>query len=146
MGGRADTFCGKEAEARVSGGFIAGGEHGLQAEADAHERNSAGNGIAQRLDEFALGERAHECAEMADAGENECVARGEGFGSGGALGGHAEAGEGALDRRKISGSVFDQCDVHSRPFVLGSTRMSWRSRVAAKRSARANALKIASTW
>jgi hypothetical protein len=82
---------------------------------------------------------------MANAGKNQSIAAREGFGRGCAARFDPEAREGALDGRKIARSVFDECDVHSNPFVLGSTRFSCGSRVAAKRSALANALKIAST-
>ena len=83
---------------------------------------------------------------MADARKNQGVARGERFGRGRAAGFHIEPRERALDRGEISRSIFNQCDVHSRPFVLGSTRFNCGSRVAANRNARAKALKIASTW
>ena len=82
---------------------------------------------------------------MADAGKNQSIAARESLRRGCAARFDAEARERALDRRKIARSVFHECDVHSRPFVLGSTRFNCGSRVAAKRSALANALKIAST-
>src|SRR5579859_5410603 len=45
-------------------------------------------------------------------------------------------------KKKIPGAVFHECNVHSRPFVLGRTRFNCGSRVAENRSARAKALKI----
>ena len=51
----------------------------------------------------------------------------------------------ALDRGQISGAVIDDRDLHSSPFVDGSTRRSCLSRVTAKRSAFAKALKMDST-
>ena len=82
---------------------------------------------------------------MADAGKNQRIAVRQRLRRGRAARFDAEPRERALDRRKISRSVFHECDIHSRPFVLGSTRFNCGSRVAAKRSALANALKIAST-
>ena len=82
---------------------------------------------------------------MADAWKNQSVTAREGLGGGRAARFDAEPRKRALDRRKISRSVFHECDIHNSPFVLGSTRFNCGSRVAAKRSALANALKIAST-
>src|SRR6202043_1273897 len=83
---------------------------------------------------------------MADAGKNQGVTIGEGLRRRRAARFDAETTERALDGRKISRAVFHECDIHNKPFVLGSTRFNCGSRVAAKRSALANALKIASTW
>jgi len=59
---------------------------------------------------------------------------------------NTETLEGAFNRRQIPRTVIEDSHFHSRPLVLGNTRRSLRSRDTAKRSARANALKIASTW
>ncbi len=132
-------------EPSVTRRFIAGRKHGLQAEADPEQRNALCDGLAQRDDQRAFVERVHQRAEMPHAGENKCVAGSNRLGSRGPAGFHAETRECPLDRRKIPCSVFHQRDVHSSPFVLGNTRFNCGSRVAANRSARANALKMAST-
>ena len=82
---------------------------------------------------------------MTDAGKNQRVAACEGLRCGRATRFNAETRERSLDRRKITCSVFHKRDIHNSPFVLGSTRFNCGSRVAAKRIALANALKIAST-
>src|SRR6185369_2947194 len=56
-----------------------------------------------------------------------------------------QRGERFAYRRQVAGLVVDQGD-HSRPFVLGSIFASRLSFATATRSARANALKTASTW
>ena len=135
----------KQRQARVAGRFVAGCEHGLKSEANSQQGDSARQPRRAAAHQRALAERTHERAEMADAGKNQRVASREAFRRGRAARFDAEARERALDRRKISCSVFDECDVHNSPFVLGSTRFNCGSRVAANRSALANALKIAST-
>src|SRR4029077_19855132 len=101
--------------------------------------------VLQRLHKRTVAERAHERGEMADAGENQSVGIRAGLRRGYAARLNAEPRERAFDRRKITRSVFHKRDIHRRPLVLGSTRFNCGSRVAAKRSALANALKIAST-
>src|SRR4029077_18577480 len=109
------------------------------------ERRSARNCLAQRRDQSALAERAHERAKVADAGKNQGVAVHERLRRGCPERFDSDVGERTFNGRKVSRSIFHQCDFHSKPFVLGSTRFNCGSRVAAKRSALANALKIAST-
>jgi hypothetical protein len=82
---------------------------------------------------------------MSDAWKNQRIAVREGSWRGGAMRFDAEQRKRSLDRREITRSIFHKRDVHNRPFVLGSTRFNCGSRVAANRSALANALKIAST-
>jgi len=135
----------EESEAAVAGGFIACRKHRLQAKTDSKERRAARDGFSQRLDQRAFAQRAHECAEVAHAGKNQSVAVRERLRSGNAARLDAQASESALHRGKIPCSVFHESDVHSSPFVLGRMCFNCGSRVAAKRSARANALKIAST-
>lgn len=57
----------------------------------------------------------------------------------------SELAEGPFYGRHVAGAVVDQRDVHNSSFVLGSTLRSRLSRDTAKRSARAKALKRAST-
>ena len=57
----------------------------------------------------------------------------------------ADGGEALANGGQIAGAVVDERD-HSSPFVLGQHPRQRRSRAQATRSARANALKTASTW
>ena len=57
----------------------------------------------------------------------------------------ARSTDGRLPASYSTSEIF-MAHAHSSPLVLGSTRFSCGSRVAANRNARANALKIASTW
>ena len=101
--------------------------------------------------EIAFAQACDERGEMADAGQYDRFRGGDLLRLDGALGLRAELAQRALDRRQIPRAVIDDCDFHSiscrssRPLVDGSTRRNWRSRVTAKRSAFANALKIDST-
>src|SRR5262249_29907944 len=52
----------------------------------------------------------------------------------------------ALDGWNVSRAIVNDRHVHSNSFVLGRTFFNRLSRATANRSARANALKIASTW
>ena len=98
-------------------------------------------------EQAARAERAHQLAEMADAGKNQRAGGGDRFRRGRAFGLDALPRQRALHRRQIARVVFDQRNFHdfTEPLVLGSTRFSCGSRVAANRNARAKALKSAST-
>jgi len=81
---------------------------------------------------------------MADARENERACRSNLCGVGDTFCFGAKAAQRALYRRQISGTVIDDGKFHKSPLVVGKTRRSWRSRVTAKRRARAKALNITS--
>ena len=95
--------------------------------------------------ELAFVEGADQCGIVADSGQDDCVSRREGFRRVGALRVCAEAAEGPFNRGDVAGPVVKQEKIHRRPFVLGRTRARRLSRETANRSARANALNIAST-
>lgn len=139
------NFLRKQREPGVSGRFVTRGKHGLEAETNSQQWGAARHSLAQRIHQGTLAERTHERTKMADAGKDQSVAVCKSLRRGCAARIDAEPRERTLNRRKVSCSVFHERDIHRRPFVLGSTRFSCGSRVAAKRSALANALKIAST-
>ena len=155
MAGSASTLPRKQAQTRIARSFGARSKKRLQAQADAEQRNAACNGISKRCKQTARAQRPHELAEVADAGKDQGLSGANGLRSGRAFCLDALPGERALDRRQITGVIFDERDLfrqrfvwrtrHIKPFVLGRTRFSCGSRVAANRSARAKALKSAST-
>ena len=94
---------------------------------------------------FLFAQAGDESGEMPHARQNDRLRRAQLLRDDCAFRFRAQLSQGALDRRQIPGAVIDDRDLHSSPFVDGSTRRSCLSRVTAKRSAFANALKIAST-
>ena len=85
-------------------------------------------------------------AEVADAGDHDAGRRArDRAGAAGVVERRAHGRQRLAHRRQVAGAVIDQRD-HKSPFVDGSVRPSCRSFEQATRSARANALKIASTW
>ena len=82
---------------------------------------------------------------MSDARKNQRSRRRDLFWLGDAFRFRAQIAQRAPDRRQISGTVINDRKFHSSPFVVGKTRRNCRSRVTAKRSARAKALNITST-
>ena len=135
----------KKAEARVSRRFFARREHRLQSQADSKNRHARVERRAQRLGQISLTQARDECGEVSDSGKHDRFRRGQLRRLDRALGFRAQSAQRAFDRRQIPGAVVDDGDFHSSPFVDGSTRRSCLSRVTAKRSAFANALKIDST-
>src|SRR5260221_4021 len=123
-------------QTRVPNRLVARRKHGLQPETNAQQGYAACDGVAERLHKRTLGERAHQRSEMADARKNQRVARRKRVRRGRAARFDAEPCERALDRWKISCAIFNQCDVHSSPFVLGRMCFNCGSRVAANRNAR----------
>src|SRR5579872_6245799 len=129
------------------GSFFARFVEGLQSETNAQKRNATLQRREQRSSKLLFIEGADECGEMSDAGQNQCacfidlircICAGR-FG--------AQPLQCAFDARHIACAVVDECDrcLHRRPFVLGRTLRRRLSRETAKLSARANALKSAST-
>ena len=135
----------KDSQAGFAGRFRAAGKKRLQPEADAEKRRSASDDFGDRRNQVARLQRAHQLPEVADARQDQPLGGANRFRRGRALGLDALAIERGLDRRQIAGAVFDQRNFHSSPLVLGKTRFNCGSRVAAKRNARAKALKSAST-
>jgi hypothetical protein len=83
---------------------------------------------------------------VSDAREKESFRARDAIGSSSPTRVGSEAMQGALDGRDIPGTVVDERNFHRSPLVLGKMLRSRRSREAANRSARAKALKSASTW
>ena len=136
----------QQAEADVSGCFFTGGKERLKTHADAQNRHAFFVRFTQRGEELRAVQAGNRRRKVADAGENDPLRVAQMLRRGGAMGFRAERLQRAFNRGKISRAVVDHGDVHSIPLVEGSRRWSWRSRVMAKRNARAKALKIDSTW
>ena len=143
--GRRDALAasGEQAEARQVGIFGASLEEPLHAETDAEQRAAGCRQIGQRAAPR-VAERPG-FREVSDAGNHDGTGAGEILrftrqGDGG-----SRRLQAALDRREVAGAVVDEGD-HNSPFVLGSVRARRRSRAQAMRSARANALNMASIW
>src|SRR5262249_23294829 len=113
---------------------------------DTQERNAAGDRLKKRLSQTVLVERADNGGIVTDAGKDN-------------RGGPAQLGwfghpyrtrakplQRALDGGYVASAIVDERDGHSKPFVLGRTLLSRRSRLTANRKARAKALKMASIW
>ena len=90
-------------------------------------------------------QRAKQRAAMSDSGQNQgsCGANIVAAIGGDDLG--AKFSQRAFDRSDISRPVINHRNLHKSSLVLGSTLFKRLSRDTAKRSARANALKTAST-
>ncbi len=144
--GSARTSLREKSEARVSGASSLDANMACKSQADSENRHSGLERGAQRLREVPLAQACDECGEVPHARQHDRFRCGQLRGLDRALGIRAQPAQRALDRRQIPGAVIHDRDFHSSPFVEGSTRRSCLSRVTAKRSAFANALKIDSTW
>ena len=82
---------------------------------------------------------------MANAWKNKALSGGNVLGVIGAHNRSAQAAQRAPHGGDVARAVIDQRNIHRSSFVLGSTLRNRLSRETAKRSARANALKSAST-
>ena len=90
-------------------------------------------------------EGANQGGVMTNSRKQQGFRLGNAFGRRRAVRFSTEALEGALDGGHIAGAVVEDGNFHSSPLVLGKTWRRRLSRETAKRRARANALKIAST-
>jgi len=118
----------------------------LQAEANAQEWDAALNGVEQWSTELVIVESADQRGEVTNARKDEGFGVGDFGGGVGALGLSAEAMERAFDGSDVACAIVNKRNFHKRPFVLGRTLRKRLSCETANRSARAKALKIASTW
>ena len=117
--GKRRTTAGIEAEAADFGGFLAGIEERLHAEADAEEGDVGANAIEQRFADAEGVERVHHLAEVADAGEKNL---GGGLKPGSVVDQAILAvqfGQGVLHAAEVTGAVIENGD-HSSPLVDGS--------------------------
>ena len=138
----AKAASGNEAQARRFWRLGAAFEQPLHAQADAEQRHAASERALDRGPPF--GPERGSGREVTDAGnDNGTCADGVGNVTDET---HVRTDglEGLDDRRQISGTVVDERDAHSRPFVDGNVRDSRLSFEQATRSARANALNVAS--
>src|SRR5271169_174523 len=117
----------------------------LQAETHAEKWNAMLYGIEERCAESSLVERADKRRVVADAWKEQRFGVGDAFRRSRAAAFRAETLQGPLDARDVASAIVDERHVHRSPFVLGRTLRRRLSRETAKRSARANALNIAST-
>ena len=143
--GSARTAPGQQSQAAQLRRFLAGVVQRVQAEANSEERDAALQRIEQRCAQGLLVERANQRAEVSHARQDQHFGVADGSRSVGAARFGAEFLQRALHRREVAGAVIDERDFHSSPFVLGRTCFSRLSRDTANRSARANALNMAST-
>src|SRR6266851_4464929 len=117
----------------------------LQPQADAQKRYAAVDGVHERRTEMFFVQGANQRGVMTDAGEEQGFRFGNTFWRSRAVRFSAEPLESAFDGGHIAGAIVEDGNFHSSPLVLGKTLRRRLSRETAKRSARANALKMAST-
>src|SRR5260370_2921842 len=136
---------GQQVQTVELGGFFAGLEQNLQAQANPQKRHTSVNGVNPRRAEFLFVKSTNEGSVMPNAGEEQRLRFGNTLGRIGTVRLRAEALERALDGRHIARAIVENGHFHRSPFVLGKTWRRRLSRETAKRRARAKALKMAST-
>ena len=132
----------EEAETGKLGRLFAPLEQPLHAEADAEQGPALADARENRL--HPVGSQRPRGAEVSDARHDDSRSFTELGGVGGRVQVGAEGAKRLAHRRQVARAVVDERD-HNRPLVLGSTFARRLSFEQATRSARANALKTAST-
>ncbi len=136
---------GKHPKPRQRWSLVARFIESLQAQANTKKVCAAADGMQQRLAQSVRIKSGNERGAMANAGKNKTLRACDSLGLIGSENLRTQTAQSALDRSDITGAVIEQRYLHKSSLVLGKTLRNRLSRETAKRSARAKALKRAST-